>query len=161
MRYLLRAVKYFLYLLFILFVFILVLVLVRAIEPDPATMFRNGYKSIYQIALMLAGVSAFYPLFGYAKKMVAIPGSAQEVIPVVKSVMEERGYMLEKEEGEELMTFRLRSPLARLSRTFEDRITFNRVLGGFEAEGLRRDVFRLVYAIEYKARSGEDEGASS
>jgi hypothetical protein len=36
---------------------------------------------------------------------------------------------------------------------WEDRVTLTPVLGGFEAEGLSRDLVRVVSAIEHKFRN--------
>ena len=70
--------------------------------------------------------------------------------------MEEKGYRLEKEDGENL-TFRLKNPINRLSRMYEDRITFTRTVSGFQLEGLRKDVVRIVYGLEYKFRHNEED----
>ena len=68
--------------------------------------------------------------------------------------MEERGYALESESGD-TMTFRSRSIANRIFRMGEDRITIEKTLGGFEVEGLSRDIVRIVYALEYKLRDPE------
>ena len=68
--------------------------------------------------------------------------------------MEERGYELETEEGEN-MTFRLRNKFNRAARTWEDRITLTRELAGFYMEGISKDVARLASALEFKFRNPE------
>ena len=68
--------------------------------------------------------------------------------------MESRGYRLESEQ-EQNLTFRYRSPVNRLFRMFEDRITMTRSISGFEVEGLRKDVIRIVYGLEQKMRMPE------
>ena len=65
--------------------------------------------------------------------------------------MEERGYTLESE-NDGTMTFRSRSVLNRIFRLGEDRVTVTKTLGGFEVEGLARDIVRIVFALEYKLR---------
>ena len=77
-----------------------------------------------------------------------------EVRDGVVKYMEDKGYRLEKEEGENL-TFRNRSFLNRLSRMLEDRITLTRTLGGFEVEGLRKDTIRIIYGLENALRKTE------
>ena len=70
--------------------------------------------------------------------------------------MENRGYKLESEKGEN-MTFRNRSILNRITRMMEDRITFTRTLGGFELEGLRKDTIRVIYGLENALRNSSDD----
>ena len=65
--------------------------------------------------------------------------------------MHERGYVLESEEGEN-MTFRLQSPVMRLFRMLEDRITFTRCGTGFELEGPVKDLVRIASALESRFR---------
>ena len=62
--------------------------------------------------------------------------------------MESKGYTLETEEGEN-MTFRLRTWGMRAFKMFEDRITLTRTPRGFQVEGLRRIVVRIVGSREY------------
>ncbi len=65
--------------------------------------------------------------------------------------MEQKGYVLEKEEGENLV-FRLSSVAGRISRLGEDRVTFTREIAGFQVEGLNRDIVRLVGGLSYKLK---------
>jgi len=53
------------------------------------------------------------------------------------------------------MTFRSKSLANRIFRMGEDRITITKSLGGFEVEGLSRDIVRIVFALEYKLRDPE------
>lgn len=132
------------------------LVLFKVIDADIELMFRNGYDSLWQIALMFAAVSAFYPMLGFMKKDALIPGEYKDIRQTVVEHMQEKGYSLETENGEDL-TFRLRNGINRLSRMYEDRISFTRNFSGFQVEGLRKDVVRIVYGLEYKFRNKEGE----
>ncbi len=154
MKYLIRALKYFVYFVLLLAIILAALILLGLAEADPATLFRNGYDSYWQIALMFAVLAGVYPLFGFMKKDVLTPGEYAEIRPDVLSVMESKGYELEKEEGENL-SFRLRSRAARVSRMWEDRITLSRTFSGFTLEGLRRDIVRIAYTLESKFRNNE------
>lgn len=155
MKYAVRAVKYFFYFSILLAILMTVLVFAHVIDGNIETMFRDGYRSLLQIALMFAAVSAVYPVFGFVRKDTVIPGEYGEIRGKVINFMENRGYRLEKEEGEN-MTFRNRQFINRLSRMFEDRITFTRTLGGFNIEGLRKDTIRIIYGLENSLRdSGE------
>ena len=154
MKYLIRALKYFVYFVLLLAVILAALILLGLAEADPATLFRNGYDSYWQIALMFAVLAGVYPLFGFMKKDVLVPGEYAEIRPDVVRVMESKGYELEKEEGENL-SFRLLSRAGRISRMWEDRITLTRTYSGFTLEGLRRDLVRIAYTLESKFRSNE------
>lgn len=155
MKYIVRAVKYFLYIIILLVLMMVILILLKVVDADISTMFRNGYDSLWQIALMFACVAAVYPTFGYMKKETLLPGEFAQLRPGILDYMQLRGYELEKEEGEN-MTFRLRGVAGRITRMLEDRITFKRVFGGYELEGLRRDVVRLGYGLEHKFRKEEE-----
>ena len=147
MKYLVHACKYFVMVSVVLTLVLGALMLLGAISTDINVIFRQGWKSVGWIALMFAAVSLVYPRFGYSSRGLAVPGSYEELRPGILDYMQRRGYFLEKEDGENLR-FRLRGFSARLSRSFEDRITLTRSLGGFEIEGLSRDVVRILYGLE-------------
>ena len=67
MKYAIRAVKYFVYIVCIVAIVIGALMALGIVESEIDKVFRNGYNSLWQIALMFAALSAFYPLFGYMK----------------------------------------------------------------------------------------------
>lgn len=155
-KYLLRAVQYFIHI-FLLFAVILAgLVLLGLVDGRPEAMFRNGYDSIWQIALLFGAVSLFYPLFGYMKKEALAGGSEEELRPRLVDFMEDRGYRL-REEKDGAMVFVSRSLMKRLGRVFADRITVWKVAAGFEFEGLRRDVVRLCLGFETRMACGEGQ----
>ena len=151
MKYAIRAVKYFFYIVIIVAIMFGILMAVGYLDTDINSLFKNGYNSLWQIAIVFALLSALYPSFGFMKKDVIVPGEYNEIRPIVIKAMEERGYSLESEEGENL-TFRRNGGLSKLTRMLEDRITLTRDITGFQMEGLRKDVVRLVYAIESKAK---------
>jgi hypothetical protein len=151
MKYLVRAVKYFVSICLLATIILLVLVMMHAVSSDINVMFQQGWVSVGKIALMFAAVSAIYPLVGYKKQMAHVLGDLSDLRGSVVKCMEERGYKLESEDGDK-MTFRSRSVLHRIFRLGEDRITIRKELGGFEVEGLSRDIVRVAYALEYKLR---------
>lgn len=155
MKYIIRAVKYFLYVSVLLAVVMSVMIATGFVQADLALMFKDGYDSFGKIALMFAAVSAVYPYFGYMKRDIAVAGEDKDLRPQIIAMMEEKGYVLEKNE-EDVFTFRSRSVVSRVLRTWEDRITFTKQFGGYSAEGLRREVVRVAGRIEYKLRTGED-----
>ena len=106
-------------------------------------------------ALMFLVVAALYPRFGFCKRGAIVPGAYGDIRPGVVRYMAERGYELEKEEGENL-SFRLKSPVQRaLKLLWEDRITFTRDRAGFYVEGRTKDVVRIVSGLEARMRGEE------
>lgn len=151
MKYIIRAVKYYFYFCILLALMLGILSVCHVIEGPVEGMFREGYDSLIKIAIMFGCVSAVYPLFGFMKKEALIPGEYGEIRDGVVSYMESRGYRLESEQDENL-TFRSRSAVNRLFRMYEDRITLTRRVTGFDVEGLRKDVVRIVYGLEARMR---------
>ena len=154
MKYIVRAVKYFIYICVLVSIILLVMVLAHFVSSDINVMFKEGWKSVAKIALVFAGIAAIYPLFGYRRLLAGVLGELNGLHDDVVKCMEERGYRLESEDGE-TMTFRSRSLLNRIFRVWEDRITVTKTLGGFEVEGLSRDVARIVPSLEYRFRNPE------
>ena len=134
---------------------LLALSLAGIVEKDVNSMFRSGWQSVGQIALMFLVVAALYPRFGFCKRGAIVPGAYGDIRPGVVRYMAERGYELEKEEGENL-SFRLKSPVQRaLKLLWEDRITFTRDRAGFYVEGRTKDVVRIVSGLEARMRGEE------
>ena len=157
MRYLIRSLKYFVWFTVILCITMGIMVALGVVDADPKLMFRDGMKSVWQIAVLFFVVALVYPLTGFRKINAVVPGEYNEVRDKVVSFMESKGYYLETEEGE-IMTFRLRSKVGAFLKMNEDRVTFVKEPGGFVVEGLRKVTIRLVSGLEYKFR---DEGNDS
>ncbi len=150
MRYILRAIKYFVYICVIVTIILAALVLLKAVSPDINVMFRPGWKSVGLIAAMFAGVSAFYPLFGYTKRLATVLGEIEGLRDDVVKYMDTKGYRLELEQDGK-MIFRSRSFMTRL--IWDDRITIEKGLGGFYVEGVSREVAKIVSGLEFKFRT--------
>lgn len=155
MKYIVRALKYFVYICVIMTLILGALILLKVVDADVSKLFRNGYDSLWQIALMFFAVSMFYPKFGYCRRSVIVPGEYSEVRGGLMDCMKDLGYELENENGEN-PAFRLCSTFGRITRTWEDRVTFTRELPGFYVEGRAKDVARIISALEYKFRERED-----
>ncbi len=151
MRYVIRAVKYFLYIVVLVTLILTVLALSGFVSSDINVMFRNGWKSVWLILAVFAFVSAFYPRFGYGRRQVHITGEYSQIRQGVIDFMTEHGYRLEKELGEDLF-FRSTSAARRIARVWEDRITLERCLGGFVLEGPAKDIVRLAGGLDYRFR---------
>lgn len=156
MKYIVRVIKYFIYVCVLMTLILWILSLLHIVEGNVETMFRDGYKSIGYIALMFLAVSSLYPRFGFTKRGTVIQGAYSEIRGGVINYMESKGYRLESEEDENL-TFRLRSPLARLTRMLEDRITMSRELPGYTIEGPTKDVVRISYGLENAFKDRADQ----
>ena len=157
MKYLVRVVKYFIYLVVILALFIAVLMYFNMVGTSLDEIFKNGVKSLWQVAGIVAVFAAIYTLMGFTRRSAMIPGDYPALKQGIVDVMHDRGYVLESENadvpGEEKLSFRKRSPLLRLTRMFEDRITMVKDFGGFSLEGPSKDLARLIGALEFKFRS--------
>ena len=151
MKYLRRALKYFIRMSILVVVIIGVLMAAGLVSSDINVAFRDGWRSVGHIAAILAGISLLYPYFGYASRGLAVGGEYSSLRGPVLEYMQQKGYVLEKEEGENLV-FHLASPLGRISRLWEDRVTFEREIAGFRVEGLNRDIVRLVGGLSYKLK---------
>ena len=151
MKYLVRAIKYFAYLAIILCIFIILLSVFGLVGSTLDEIFKDGAQSLLKIGGILAIFAALYPRLGFGTRSALVPGAYEEIRTGVVDVMHNRGYVLEAEEGENLK-FRLQSPVMRLFRMLEDRITFTRTATGFELEGPSKDLVRIVSALEYRSR---------
>ena len=149
MKYLRRALKYFLQICVLFVVIIGALMLTGMVSKDVAVAFQKGWTSIGYIAGIFLVMSFAYPFFGYGKRRIRAAGEPAEHRENILEAMDVRGYKLVSEKDGEYR-FCLKSPVARFFRIFEDAVTITPVLGGFEAEGLIRDLARVVASIDHK-----------
>ena len=132
--------------LMILALVIAILIVAKVVDSDISQIFVNGYDSLWQIALLMAVFAAIYPKFGYASRQAIVPGSDEETMPVLESVMESYGYKRE-ERTDGVLAFRKAHIPDRVMRLWEDRITVTRFVSGYELEGANKDVVRIVNAL--------------
>ena len=147
MKYIIRSLKYFCYLIILLTLIILALVLTGFVEADLSKMFVNGYDSLWQIALIMLVFAIIYPRFGFSKRTAHLYGAPEELRPDVMKVMTGLGYVLESEQDGSF-AFRRKSGLSRALKMWEDRITLSPTGAGLEVEGLTRDLARIVSGLE-------------
>ena len=131
----------------ILALIITILVVAKIVPGDISLIFVNGYDSLWQIALLMAVFAAIYPRLGYVRRQALVPGSDEEIEPVLRRVMQAHGYVEEPAAKDGTRTFRKKSAGDRLTRLWEDRISVSRCAMGFELEGIGRDVTRLCNAL--------------
>ena len=160
MKYLLRAIKYLIWFALVFAVLLAILRFSGTAGDSVEEMFRGGYKSLLQIAVIFAVLAAVYPLTGFRKVYAVIPGEFKDIRDGIVDYMASKGYGLETENRED-MSFRLRSKAAAVAKMWEDRITFTRQEGGYDIEGLRRDVVRFARGLEYKFRNNSDDYSKS
>lgn len=142
MKYVVRALKYFVYLTLLLTLFIVILAVAGFIPKDLNQMFVHGAKSIPQMLGIVAVFAAVYPRIGFNTANVRILGSSEEIEPKLDGFMNARRYVLVKKNGEDLV-YRRASTLDRISRMWEDAITFRKTFNGYTIEGRTKDIVRL------------------
>ena len=149
MKYLLRSIKYFIYLAVMLAIFIAALLALGFIEGPIDNIFKNGADSIWQMALIVAAFAAVYPMLGYGKRNVRIYGEPEQVWPEIVEFMNGRGYILTEGDAQGAK-FRLASKLSRVMRMGADTITFTRTIGGYTLEGRTKEIVRLDTGLTQK-----------
>ena len=147
MKYLIRAIKYFIKFSILCALIITALVMIGAVEGDINSIFEDGVQSIGKILVFFAAVSAVYPTVGFFKRRLDIDKDWNEVRPAIVEYMQERQYEVESV-NDEVITFRIKGISSKLSKMFEDRITLTKTPEGYIMEGLRKDVLRLAMGIE-------------
>ena len=156
MTYLRRALKYFIQICLIFAIIIGALMLSGMVSKDISVAFQHGWTSVWWILALFAVMSLAYPFFGYQKRKINVKGDPADYKDGLVQALSARNYVLEDDRDGELK-FRLSSPVNRAARMWEDRITLTPVLGGYVAEGLARDLVRVVGAIEHAFRNnGQD-----
>ena len=155
MTHIRRALKYFIQVTVIFAVIIGALMLAGLVSKDVNIAFKEGWKSIGYIAGVFLVVSFVYPLMGYGKRNISAGGDPAGHRGSIDKAMQQRGYVLESESPDGELRYHLASPVARLARLWEDTITIKPQLGGFQAEGLMRDLARVVMSIDRNINSYE------
>ena len=156
MTYIRRALKYFIQISLLLAVIIGVLMATGMVSKDIAVAFQHGWKSVWWILAVFAVMALAYPFFGYQKRKIHVNGDPALARDGLVEALKIRGYVLESE-ADGVLKFHLSAPLNRAFRFWEDTITLTPVLEGWEAEGLSRDLVRVVSSIEHYFRNhGQD-----
>ena len=154
MKYLIRSLKYFFYFSIMCTAIVTILVLIGAVEGDINSIFEEGYKSVGKIAIFFAFVAAVYPKFGFIARNISSDRTWQEIRQEVIEYMKDRSYVLENENGD-VVTFRFKTGVGRLSKMYEDRLTLTKTEEGYMLAGLRKDVMRLAMGLEHRLNPQE------
>jgi len=147
MRYIARAFKYFIQVSVTLAAILAVLMLLGLVSKDINVLFRNGWTSVAWIAAMFAGVSAIYPLFGYARRTIDLDEIPEDARDTVDTYMRSRGYEMSQKNSPHGTVYRDRSLGRRIIRLGEDRVSIDFTPDGITVEGLNRDIVRIVTGL--------------
>ena len=151
MTHLRRALKYFVQTCLLLVIILAILMLSGMVSKDISVAFQHGWTSVWWILGLFAVMALVYPFFGYQKRQIHVKGDPALAKDGIAEALKIRGYVL-ADETDGILKFHLASPVARAFRMWEDTITLTPVLGGWEAEGLSRDLVRVVSSIEHYFR---------
>ncbi len=152
MTYLRRAIKYFLQTCILLALILAILMFSGMVPKDISVAFTHGWKSVWWILAIFAVMALAYPFFGYQKRTIRVNGDPALARNGIIEALKIRGYVLGSE-ADGVLKFHLSSPVNRAFRFWEDTITLTPVLEGWEAEGLSRDLVRVVSSIEHYFRN--------
>ena len=156
MTYLRRAVKYFIQATLTVTIVLGLLMMLKIVSSDISVALIYGWKSVWYILAIFAFFSLIYPSFGYQKRKIHVNGDPALAKDGIAEALRSRGYV-PAGETDGVLKFRLAAPVNRAFRMWEDTITLTPVLGGWEAEGLSRDLVRVVSSIEqYFRNHGND-----
>ena len=153
MKYLIRSLKYLAYFVIIFFL-CLAVVMIFSHQPLSAlpTLFQEG--SFLPIALIFLGVAAIYPAVGYRKGRLVLDGEWPAYRDAIVKTMQDADYEL-VEENETKMVWRSKRAVIRLTRMWEDTITFEKQENDptlVLVDGPSRDSLRIVGAVYYNYR---------
>ena len=157
MRYLIRALKYLLYFAIIFFLIVGIVYLFssqKAAGLSFVDLFKEG--SLPKIAIFFVIVSAIYPKLSFYKKELYLNGDFTKYAEMVDSVMKTLDYVPETKEAG-VVTYIKKSAYARLTRMYEDRVTFEIGENPVRVEGYRKDLLRILSAINYHVRQESRE----
>ena len=152
MRYLTRALKYLLYFAIIFFLMVGIIYLFSSQKAAGLTfvdLFKEG--SLPKIALFFVLVSAIYPYLSFQKKELYLNGPFTNYAEMVDEVMQSLDYVKEDTEAGSVSYIK-RSGYARLTRMFEDRVTFSTADNPVIVEGYRKDLLRILSLLNHRIR---------
>ena len=158
MQYLVRSLKTLIqYTLLFGMVNLILYFLASAQGKELADMWQEG--SLPKIAMFFVAMAFVYPLVGYVKKEAYMKRSLKnkEEKDKIVEIFENAGFRLDKEDNEK-MTFVLRSKAMRVFRLYDDAIEVVDASESFiMVSGKRKDVYRIIRAIDYKNQQEEEQ----
>ena len=156
MKYFIRACKYVVYfaVLFCVLTFIIWLLSPEKANGVPITsLFKAG--SLKHIVILFAAISALYPFISFKKRNVYVEDGFEAKRNTIMELFDDFGMEVESESGSRIC-FRMKSRGMRFSRMWEDRITMDILGNTLALEGYRRDLDRIVRALNYRLAAGRE-----
>ena len=147
MRYIIRSLKYLIFISVLYVILTAVMTYISYPQVDLWMMLKMQMLTERGIMLVVALVvlSLFYPRFGFMTRKVE--GVVMERDRVrIDNAMRAYGFVFVAMEGENPV-YRANGALKRLSFMYEDRIEVREVDGGVEIQGIRRAVARIAYQL--------------
>lgn len=157
MRYLIRSLKYLVYFAIIFFVMVGIIFLFssqKAAGLSFVDLFKEG--SLPKIALFFVAISAIYPYLSFQKKELYLNGPFTNYAEMVDEVMQSLDYVPEKKEADSV-SYVKRSAYARLTRMYEDRVTFHTAGSPVIVDGYRKDLLRVLSLLNHRIRQESRE----
>lgn len=150
MKYLVRSLKYFVFLCVLLLALIWVMTISypEAAGIDYWMMVRAQLFSKEGIWLSVGVVllSAAYPRFGFISSRIEGCDIERDALRIDNAMMNSGFKLIEESEG--LRVYRAMGPILRLTMMFEDRIEVSAEEGGVVITGLRRQVVRIAIRLK-------------
>ena len=153
-KYLIRVLKYMVYMAIIFTLIISIFSLTSSKGFNYENLFRPGTG--IQMLVFFIAISLVYPLFGFIKKRVYLNKSFTEERAKIVEIFTNSRYKIVSEEGTTIV-FRHTSPFVRAMRMFEDDVTVNFSDNPIILEGQRKDVYRIARTIEWFTREDHKE----
>lgn len=155
MKYLIRAIKYFFYFALITSAIVATLVFIGAVENNIDAIFEGGYNALWKMAIFFVAVAAVYPSLAFIKRDITAKGGFDANKETIIAFMKDHRYEVESD-TENALTFRVKGIVNKLSKMYEDRITFTPTLEGVQIEGLRKEIIRLAMGLESRLDKSQE-----
>lgn len=158
-KYLLRAVKYFIFI-FVFFV-ILICIIFYTSQHDPGLMPWDMFKGNEKNLLLFFIVFSFaYPFIGYGRREVPVGKHYDEHKAEIQNMLAEAHMNFVREDKDfegSTMIYQHRNMFIRFMRLFEDTLKIRYINGILQMEGIRADVVRFSHNIEWIMQKAEEE----
>ncbi len=161
MRYIIRSIKYLLWLIVLCSLLIIVLVLTtkniplsKVFDPEVGLFIQEG--AAWKMIAFFFAIAAIYPAISFVKKEAFINGTFESNKEKIEKVLDDLGYVLVSE-NEESITYRIAKPFTRFMRMYEDKVTITKGDSPLIINGFRKDIYRIARGIEYATRGEESD----
>jgi hypothetical protein len=161
MKYLIRSIKYLIYFLILFFIIVGLLFLWQHTKNPDITfsgLFKEG--ALPKLVIFFILVAAIYPALGFVKRKFHLNGDYSQYADTIEETLKDAGYAVDKKDNEKVI-FRHSKAMTRLTRMYEDAITFDLTQDPIVVDGFRKDVDRILRAISYRITRGEEENNSN